>query len=119
MLNTFKRFSTGMLSLLLIACNPVDNITLTATNSNQEPNAERAVEFVAQAEQSLAELGHEAERMAWVYSTFITEDTEKLVASANRKFTTLQVELASQAAGFNAVKGIDDGTRRKLAMLQK
>ncbi len=118
MLNTFKRFSTGMLSLLLIACNPVDNITLTATNSNQEPNAERAVEFVAQAEQSLAELGHEAERMAWVYSTFITEDTEKLAASANRKFTTLQVELASQAAGFNAVKGTDDGTRRKLAMLR-
>lgn len=118
MLHALKRFSTAVLPCLLIACNPVNEITLTDSDSSQEPNAERAVEFVAEAEQSLAELGLEAERMAWVYSTFITEDTEKLVASANQKFTTLQVELAARAARFNVVQNLDDDTRRKLAMLR-
>ena len=36
MLNMFKRFSTGMLPLLLIACNPADDITLTVLRNKEK-----------------------------------------------------------------------------------
>jgi peptidyl-dipeptidase A len=107
-----------LLPLLLIACNQGDDITVTISAEQQQLTAENAVEFVANSEQQLSGLGQEAERMAWVYSNFITEDTEKLAALANKKFTALQVELAVEAASYNDVDGIDDGTRRKLNMLR-
>ncbi|MGD9265313.1 MAG: M2 family metallopeptidase, partial [Lysobacterales bacterium] len=80
--------------------------------------AAAAVEFVASAEMELADLAQHAERMAWVYSTHITDDTEQLSAKANREFTARAVELAAQAAAFNDVQGIDAVTRRKLDKLR-
>ena len=111
-------FAAIPMLLTLVACDPVDSISVTVSADVDEATAKGAVEFVADAEAQLAELGHEAERMAWVYSNFITEDTEKLAATANRKFTATQVELAAKAANFNGVEGIDTDTMRKLDMLR-
>jgi peptidyl-dipeptidase A len=91
-----------LLPLVLFACGPAKN----------------APEFVANAEQSLTVLMQESERMAWVHSNFITEDTQQLAAIASRKFTALQVELAAAAARYNDVEGIDADTRRKLNILR-
>jgi hypothetical protein len=77
MIETFRRFPVMLLPLLLIACNQGDDITVTISAEQQQLTAENAVEFVANSEQQLSGLGQEAERMAWVYSNFITEDTEK------------------------------------------
>ena len=109
----------GLLLLMLAACKPMDVGTSTVSgNDNGEPTAEKASEFVVMAEAQLEELGQEAELMAWVYANFITQDTEKLAASANKKFTARQVVLAGEAAQFNDVPGVDSDTRRKLDMLR-
>lgn len=118
MKTSLTRYLPILLPLLLIACKPEIDVTVTGTDDVGEPSTESAVEFVARSEEQLAELGQEAERMAWVYSNFITEDTEKLSAIANEKFTAMQVKLAGEAAKFNDAEGIDGDTRRKLNMLR-
>ncbi len=119
MIRIFNRIFLTLLPLMLLACEPMDEVTVTVSSNNDaEPTAEQAVEFVLEAEAQLEKLGHEAERMAWVYSNFITEDTEKLAALSNKKFTARQVELAIQSAQFNDTQGIDGDTRRKLNILR-
>ncbi len=51
-------------------------------------------------------------------ANFITEDTELLAARASEEFTAEQVRVASQAARFNELEGLDYDTARKLNMLK-
>ncbi len=118
MIKTFNRFGIVLLPLVLFACNKVGESPGTSAGKHQRFTADKAVEFVTNSEQQLAGLMQESERMAWVHSNFITEDTEKLSALASRKLTTLQVELAAEAARYNEVEGIDGDTRRKLNILR-
>jgi len=115
---TLKRLGPMLLPLVLFACNQADDSSINSSGRHQQLTADNAVEFVTNAEQQLAGLMQESERMAWVHSNFITEDTGKLSATASRKFTGLQVELAAEAARYNGVEGIDDDTRRKLDILR-
>ena len=82
------------------------------------PTVAEAEAFVAAAEERLAELGQHNERVAWVLSNFITEDTEILAAKSSEQFTAAQVEIAGQAAKFNKVEGLGYDTARKLNMLR-
>ena len=100
-------------SLLLCACEPV-TITLSEEPSTSGPSVEEAVTFVADAEEHLAALGQNSERMSWVMANFITEDTEQLAAKASEQFTAAQVEIAVQAARFIGLDGLDYDTSRKL-----
>ena len=118
MIRTFNRLGLVLLLLVLFACGQVDDSTVTSSGTHQQLTVENAVEFVADSEQQLAELMQESERMAWVHSNFITEDTEQLSATASSKFTGLQVELAAGAARYNNVEDIDGDTRRKLNILR-
>jgi len=118
MIEICKRLFLISLPLVFVACNPLDDVTVTASANKAKPTPESAVEFILKAEAELETLGQRAERMGWVYSNFITADTEKLAALANREFTARQVELAGAAAQFNDVPGIDVDTRRKLDMLR-
>src|SRR5690554_4180201 len=96
--------------LTLIACQPSEesqmamNIGQAARDTNSVISA---TEFVLEAEIQLEELGHYAERVAWVNSNFITSDTEQLSAIATEAYTALQVRLATQAAEYNNVEGLD------------
>ncbi len=101
------------LSLLLCACEPV-TITVSDEPPTSGPSVEEAVIFVAEAEQHLAALGQNSERMSWVMANFITEDTEQLAAKASEQFTAAQVEIAVQAARFIGLDGLDYDTSRKL-----
>jgi peptidyl-dipeptidase A len=118
MIKNFNRLGLVLLPLVLFACGQVDDSTVTSSGTHQQLTVENAVEFVADSEQQLAGLMQESERMAWVHSNFITEDTEQLSATASSKFTGLQVELAAGAARYNNVEGIDGDTRRKLNILR-
>ena len=118
MIRTFNRLGLVLLLLVLFACGQVDDEPVTSSGKHQQLTVETAVEFVADSEQQLAGLMQESERMAWVYSNFITEDTEKLAAIANKKFTARQVELAVEAAKYNDTEGLDVDTRRKLDILR-
>jgi peptidyl-dipeptidase A len=118
MIKTLACYPIALLALLLMACEPGDQSAVTRAAGHDVLTAEGAIEFVTRAEQELEVLAQEAERMAWVYSTYITQDTEQLSATARKNFTARQVELAAGAARFNEVTGIDGVTRRKLDMLR-
>jgi peptidyl-dipeptidase A len=118
MIKTLKRLPLMLLPWLLIACDQGKDFSISISTDDEQLTANNAIEFVTDSEQQLARLGQEAERMEWVYSNFITDDTEQLAAAAKQKFTARQVELAVEAAKFNDTGGIDDDTRRKLNMLR-
>ena len=118
MIKSLTRYWVILLPFVLIACKQMDDVSVSVTDNVNRPTADSAVEFISRSEGQLSMLGQEAERAAWVYSNFITEDTEKLSAVANRKFTARQVELAVEAARFNDTQGIDGDTRRKLDILR-
>src|SRR3990172_4495088 len=60
------------------------------------PSAEEAKAFMEAAEARLLELSTEADRAAWVKSTYITDDTEILAAQASERFIAATVDLAKQ-----------------------
>jgi peptidyl-dipeptidase A len=82
------------------------------------PTVEEARDFVRESEETLARLGQHNERMAWVLANFITEDTELLAAKSEEQFTAAKVAIASRAARYNGLEGLDDDTARKLNMLR-
>ena len=83
-----------------------------------EPGVADAVKFVTEAEEQLAILAQNSERMSWVQANFITEDTEQLAAKASEYLTATQVKFAAQAAKFTSVEGLDYDTARKLNILR-
>jgi peptidyl-dipeptidase A len=111
-------------ALLLGACGQSPGVTsgddperAAGTAEPAAPTPEDAVAFLANAEAELERLGQLNERMGWVLQNFITEDTEFLAARTDEQFTAAKVEIASAAAGFIGVEGLDDDTVRKLNML--
>ena len=118
MKSTFKKLSMLLMSIVLLACEQGNSLTVTLSNDDEQLTATSAIDFVARAEQQLAELAQEAERMSWVHSNFITEDTEALEAMATSRFSAKQVELAAKAASYITVEGLGADTRRKLNLLR-
>ena len=122
-LYTFLAFAATL--LVLSACEqPSDAKFIPASESKVAesapagPTVEEAREFVAASEEELARLGQHNERMAWVLANFITEDTEILAAKSEEQFTAAKVDIASRAARYNGLEGLDDEIARKLNMLR-
>jgi peptidyl-dipeptidase A len=113
-----RHMTVLLLLSMLFACKQTDDSIATQTATPVALTTEDAIEFVAQSEAQLADLLVENERMAWVYSNFITQDTEMLAALASKKFTAAQVELAVEAARYHEIEGLDSDTRRKLNILR-
>jgi peptidyl-dipeptidase A len=82
------------------------------------PAAENANRFVSEAESRLAAMNVEQQRAAWVAANFITHDTELLAAKANEQQINLGVDLAKQAARFDASQGLSYDDRRKLDLIK-
>ncbi|MGA9572524.1 MAG: M2 family metallopeptidase [Lysobacterales bacterium] len=118
MLNDCRHFPVVLLSAVLFACSPADDSSVDLTAGTVDPGAGDAAEFVARAEIELSALLAENERMAWVYSNFITPDTEQLAALATQRFAGKQTELANDAASYLKLSGLDSDTRRKLGILR-
>jgi len=111
--------SVLLLPMMLLACKPGNEATDTGADASGDFTPEGAAEFVSQAERQLAGSLARNEQMAWVYSNFITHDTEMLAALANKEFTGSQMELAARAVKYLEVAGIGDDTRRKLNILRR
>ena len=118
MFESTQRVLALLLTLLLFACNPADETAITQSTEPDLLTPEDAIGFIEDAETQLAGLLAENERMAWVYSNFITPDTEILAALTNQAFTAKQVELAITAARYIEISGLDSDTRRKLNILR-
>jgi peptidyl-dipeptidase A len=118
MIKAFNLSLAVLLSLTIISCKQTDDPAISQSQNSDKLSAEDAVEFIRESEETLTELLQENERMAWVYSNFITEDTEQLAAIANKKFTAKQVELAVEAAKYYEIETLDAGSKRKLNILR-
>ena len=79
--------------------------------------AEEAARFVTDAEKRLAELNIATNRAQWVAANFITDDTQYLAAKENERLISAGVELAKEAARFDAVN-LPYDERRKLNLIK-
>lgn len=81
------------------------------------PTAADADEFLKRVNTTMLELGSEAGQAGWVYSTFITDDTEALNARANQAYIEAIAAYAKDAAKFNNV-AVPPDARRQLDLLK-
>lgn len=82
-----------------------------------EPTVAEAQAFVERAEAEILARWIEAERAAWVQSTYITHDTQIIAASAQQRMTEAIVGLAQEAARFDGLE-LPDETARKLELIK-
>ena len=80
------------------------------------PTPEEAKAFVERAEARLLDLWIARERASWVYSTFITDDTEKIQAEANERVIAETVRLSKEAQRFRGLS-LPPDVARKLKLL--
>ncbi len=110
----------GTLAWTLVLCTLATVIGMTsgrvAGADAVAPTAEEARAFVADAEARLLELGNRQQRAQWVMSTYITEDTERLAAEANKDLIAATMELAEEAKSFDGVRLPEDVARRILLL---
>jgi len=86
--------------------------------TNARTTAADAAKFVEEAEARAAEVNVDQQRASWVAENFITHDTQILAAQANEKQIALGVELAKQAARYDAAQDLPPDVRRKLDLLK-
>ena len=79
-----------------------------------QPSAADAKAWVDEAAVAYLEQVNRAARAEWVYSTYITEDTEALNAEQEATLTKMQVSNAAKAATFADIPGLDYDTNRIL-----
>ncbi|HVQ30380.1 MAG TPA: M2 family metallopeptidase, partial [Vicinamibacteria bacterium] len=82
-----------------------------------KPTAEDAKVFIEKAEDRLRELGNRQQRTAWVQATYITDDTERIAAEANKDLIAATVEYAVEATKFDGLS-LPDDVARKLKLLK-
>jgi peptidyl-dipeptidase A len=85
--------------------------------SGGQPTASDAEEFLAEVDATIRRIGTEASPAGWVYSTYITADTEALNARANQVFIDAVARYAKEAARFDGVEVAPD-LRRQLDILK-
>lgn len=103
----------------LLVTTTVLGLMLQATVFAQadSPTVADVEKFLKDAEAQLAAESVKVNRIQWVNSTYLTEDTDALAADAGARQTELGVRLAIEAAKFEKVPGLSDVAKRKLTIL--
>jgi peptidyl-dipeptidase A len=81
------------------------------------PTAEQAAAFLTDVNATMLRLGTESNQADWVYSTYITPDTEALNARAERAYIDAIARYAAEAAKFDTVV-LPADLRRQLDLLK-
>jgi peptidyl-dipeptidase A len=92
----------------------------TVSSAMAEPASPTAPEvdaFVERAERALEENSVRSNRVGWINSTYITDDTDELVTEADAASTVLSMRLALEAAPLLGIHGLSEQSRRKLSFL--
>jgi len=89
---------------------------LPAWAASASPTPAEAKAFIEQAESRLLTLWIDAERASWVYSTFITDDTELIQAQARQRVIDETVRLSKEAQRFKGLK-LEKDVARKFTLL--
>jgi peptidyl-dipeptidase A len=107
------------MAFFLFAFLVVGNPLLSAPQSKAAaaPTVAEARTFVENAEKRLLDLWIKSGRADWVQQNFITDDTERMAADANKELLAATTELAKQARRFDGMK-LPDDVARKLLLLK-
>ncbi|HEX6649703.1 MAG TPA: M2 family metallopeptidase [Pyrinomonadaceae bacterium] len=105
-------FACLLLGLAVMSCTDNPNAISTAGSGNNE-----AGKFLDDAEKRLLDLNIKAGRADWVKSTYITDDTEAIAASANETLIAATTELAEQARKYENAD-LSPEAKRKLKLLK-
>ena len=84
-----------------------------------DPTAEEASAFVKQVDVDMRKLLVEQETSAWAYMTNITPETEAASASADKNVMAYNAKIIKEAQQFDDVAGMDEDTKRMLALLKR
>lgn len=103
-----RRIATVIVVALAVACAP---------QAPPAPTAEQATALLAEANAAMLRLGLEANQADWVYSTYITSDSEAMNARAERAYIEAIARFAGEAAKFDAVV-LPADVRRQLNLLK-
>jgi peptidyl-dipeptidase A len=114
-----------MKKLVSLAALAAASITIPSVASAQSadvvttaPSIAEAEAFLARAEKDLFDFSVEGGRVAWVNSTYITDDTDALAAKYGEIGTEKSVQYALEAAKYQNVSGLSSETKRKLDILR-
>jgi peptidyl-dipeptidase A len=106
-------FACLLLGLAVMSCTDNPNAISTAGSSNKD----EAGKFLDDTEKRLLDLNIKASRADWVKSTYITDDTESIAASANETLIAATTELAEQARKYENAD-LSPEAKRKLKLLK-
>jgi peptidyl-dipeptidase A len=101
----------------LIACAAMTTAFAQPLQASDVPTAAEVEAFIARAESELAADSLKSNRIYWVNSTYLTEDTDALAAEAGAANTELAVRLALEAAKYTDISDLSADAKRKLNML--
>jgi peptidyl-dipeptidase A len=108
-------FLLASFSIALLSSYP--NMAHSQALSNRKGTTPEAEAFVADAEQRLFDLNLKLSRADWVKSTYITDDTEAMSATANQDLIALTTELVDQSRRFDGLT-LPSDVARKLKLLK-
>ncbi|WP_066549719.1 M2 family metallopeptidase [Sphingomonas sp. CCH15-F11] len=89
-----------------------------AAFAQSAPNAAAADAFVAKVEADLYEFNQTAAKVAWINATYITDDTDALVAQVSAEGTQKSVDYAIESAKFARATALSPDTLRKLNFMR-
>jgi peptidyl-dipeptidase A len=90
---------------------------VAAACSDRRPSAAEATAFLARVNDTMLRLGVASSQAGWVYSTYITPDTEALNARASQAYIDAVAGFAKEAARFDGVE-LGAAERRQLDLLK-
>src|ERR1041385_8812156 len=99
------------LGIMLMSC------TTNPNSPSGSANKSDAEKFLDDAEKRLLDLNIKAGRADWAKSTYITDDTEAIAASANETLIAATTELAEQARKYENAD-LSPEAKRKLKLMK-
>jgi peptidyl-dipeptidase A len=90
---------------------------VACNSSSNAPTPERARAFLAEVNETMLRLSTEQQQAGWIYSTFITDDTEALNARVNQAYIDAVAKYAKAAAAFDRTE-VSPDERRQLNLLK-
>jgi peptidyl-dipeptidase A len=106
------RFMRGRCSIVLAMA-----VASVVQGQTGQPTVAEARAFLDRVEERLLALSNENQRMSWVQSTYITDDTDVLAALSNERIIAATVEYAKQATRFDGLT-LPPDLARKLHLLK-
>lgn len=107
------RNARSMAALGLVLAAPA-----AAQQARTESPTAAAETFIERAERDWQAYSLDAARTAWLYATYINDDTAALASRSQAVGTEMQVRFALEAAKYDKVRNLSADTRRRLDILR-